>query len=122
MEIIREADVALLSNSGVSSRQLISPENSRSERVTITRVSMAPGAKNPPHRHLSSEQVWVALSGEGTLLLENGKSMPFVAGDVVRFADNDLHGLENTGGTDFEYIAVTSPPVNFRAAYAKKWK
>jgi quercetin dioxygenase-like cupin family protein len=122
MEIIREADAALLSNSGVSSRQLVSPENSRSERVTITRVSMVPGARNPPHRHISSEQIWVALSGSGTLLLENGETMPFKAGDVARFADNDLHGLENTGDVDFEYIAVTSPPVNFRGAYAKDWK
>ena len=109
--MIRAREVVVLTNSGITLRQLISPGNSRSERVTITRVSVAPGAKNPPHRH-ASEQVWVALRGSGQLLLENGQTMPFAEGDVVRFEDNDLHGFENTGGYEFEYVSVISPPVN----------
>ena len=122
MEIIRATDNVVLSNSGVTSRQLLFPENSRSERLTVTRVTLPPGAKNPPHRHASSEQVWVALRGSGILLVENGEPVPFQAGDTVRFADNDLHGFVNTGSEDFEYLSVTSPPVNFRGAYAKEWK
>ena len=39
------------------------------------------------------------------------------ARDVVRFEDNDLHGLENTGECEFEYLSVTAPPLNFRGAY-----
>ena len=27
-------------------------------------------------------------------------------------------GFRNTGSVPFEYLSVTSPPVNFRAAYA----
>jgi quercetin dioxygenase-like cupin family protein len=80
-----------------------------------------PGAKNPSHRHPNSEQVWVALRGKGQLLLEGGKVMPFAEGDVVRFEDGELHGFENTGSSDFEYLSVTSPPANFRAAYEKEW-
>lgn len=120
MELIRAADISQFSNSGVTSRQLIFPENSRSTRVTITRVTITPGAKNPPHRHPNSEQVWVALRGKGELLLEGGKVTPFAEGDVVRFEDGELHGFENTGSSDFEYLSVTSPPVNFRAAYEKE--
>lgn len=122
MEMIRANEVATFSNSGVASRQLLFPENSRSERVTITRVIVSPGAVNPPHRHETSEQVWVALRGNGRLLLEEGKTTPFVEGDVVRFEENDLHGLENTSDSEFEYLSVTSPPVNFRDAYAKQWR
>lgn len=122
MELIRDGEAAVLSNGGVTSLQLLFPENSRSERVTITRVTVAAGASSPPHRHESSEQIWVALRGSGHLLLENEQKVPFLAGDVVRFEDNDLHGFENTGGGDFEYLSVTSPPVNFRGAYAKEWK
>jgi quercetin dioxygenase-like cupin family protein len=121
VELIRAENMAVLSNSGVTSRQLLFPENSRSERITITRVTIATGARNPPHRHESSEQVWVALRGSGKLLLENGRSEIFAAGDVVRFEENDFHGFENTGGAEFEYLSVTSPPVNFRGAYAKEW-
>ena len=121
VELLRAADMSQFSNSGVTSRQLLFPENSRSTRITVTRVTIKPGAKNPPHRHPSSEQVWVALRGSGELLLEGGRVTPFAEGDVVRFEEGDLHGFENTSSSDFEYLSVTSPPVNFRAAYEKEW-
>lgn len=121
MELIRAAEVTEFSNSGVTSRQLLFPENSRSARITITRVLVKPGAKNPPHRHVTSEQVWIALRGGGQLLLDEGKSISFAEGDIVRFEDGDLHGFENTNSSDFEYLSVTSPPVNFRTAYEKEW-
>jgi len=121
VELIRAEAITQLTNSGVTSRQLLFPENSRSTRVTITRVTVQPGAKNPPHRHTASEQVWVALRGNGQLLLEGGSVLPFTQGDVVRFEDGELHGLENSGSSEFEYLSVTSPPANFRAAYERKW-
>lgn len=120
MEFIPAADIRMFSKGGIASRQLLFPENSRSARVTLTRVTVAPGGRNQPHRHPASEQIWIALRGHGQLLLEDGETLPFAEGDVVRFEDDDLHGFENTGTSDFEYISVTSPPVNFRAAYEKK--
>ena len=121
MELIRAGQIPVFSNSGVTSRQLLFPENSSSTRLTITRVTVKPGARNPPHRHETSEQVWIALRGEGQLQLEGRRTEPFVEGDVVRFEDGDLHGFKNTSEQDFEYLSVTSPPVNFRAAYEKDW-
>jgi quercetin dioxygenase-like cupin family protein len=119
MEFIPAGEAVVLANPGVKSEQLLFPENSTSQRVTITRVSIAPGARNPPHRHAASEQIWVALRGSGRLMLEGGATRPFAQGDVVRFEDNDLHGLENTGESEFEYLSVTAPPLNFRGAYGK---
>ena len=121
MELIRGETVTQLSNSGVVSRQLLFPENSHSTRITITRVTIPPGARNAAHRHATSEQVWVALRGNGHLLLEDGKLLPFAEGDVARFEDGELHGFENTSGAEFEYLSVTSPPLNFRAAYEREW-
>jgi quercetin dioxygenase-like cupin family protein len=122
MEIIRRTSVASFVNGGVTSEQLLFPENSQSQRVTITRVTIAPGARNPPHAHAASEQVWVALRGMGVLLLGGAATAPFAEGDVVRFAEGDVHGFENTGSAEFTYLSVTSPPVNFRDAYAADWK
>ena len=122
MELIHRRDVTSLVNGGVTSEQLLFPENSGSERVTITRVSFAPGAISPRHTHATSEQAWVALRGTGTLLLADSTTAPFAEGDVVRFAEGEVHGFENTGPTEFVYVSVTSPPINFRAAYAKKWE
>jgi quercetin dioxygenase-like cupin family protein len=71
----------------VQSEQLLFPENSSSRRVTLTRVTVLPGATNPPHRHPASEQIWVALEGSGILLLDDERQESITAGDVVRFAD-----------------------------------
>jgi quercetin dioxygenase-like cupin family protein len=121
MELIRSADVPVLKNTGVESEQLLFPANSKSSRVTITRVTLEPGAANPRHIHETSEQIWVALEGSGTLLFADKKTQAFEAGDVVRFEDGDLHGFKNTGASKFVYMSVTAPPLNFRAAYAKDW-
>ena len=121
MEFIPGNEVKVLANSGVESQQLLFPENSASTRVTITKVTVAPGAASPRHRHETSEQVWVAIAGVGTLLLGEGQTHSFQAGDVVRFAEGDVHGFENTGSMPFVYFAVTSPPINFRQAYAQPW-
>ena len=118
MEIIRRAEVASFANGGVTSEQLLFPENSQSHRLTITRVTIVAGARNPPHAHAASEQVWVALRGSGILLLGGRATSPFAEGDVVRFAEGDVHGFENTGSIQFVYLSVTSPPINFRSAYA----
>ena len=104
MEFISRGAVEVLSNSGVASQQLLFPENSTSTRITITKVTVAPGAASPRHRHETSEQVWVAIAGMGALLLDQGQTQPFEAGDVVRFAEGDVHGLENTGSVPFVYF------------------
>ena len=120
LEFIKKENIVELSNPGVISRQLLNPENSASERVTITEVHLEPNAEQPRHTHEFSEQIWYAVKGSGTLLLSDDKEMPFNVGDVVRFADKDVHGLKNNGESEFVYISVTSPPINFGYAYIDK--
>ncbi len=119
MEFIDKDTISVLSNPGVQSFQLLSPHNASSTQVTITRVRVAVGVAQPRHRHEVSEQIWCAQSGAGLLLLEHERTRRFVAGDVVRFAAGDVHGLLNDGDEVFEYIAVTSPPIDFGYAYEK---
>ncbi len=120
MEFINRENIKELSNPGVVSRQLINPENSKSERVTITEVHLEVGASQPRHKHDTSEQIWYAVQGKGKLLLADDKEMIFTAGDVVRFEDNNIHELLNDGDTEFIYISVTSPPIDFGYAYKDK--
>ena len=120
MEFISGNSIVELSNPGVVSRQLLNPENSSSERVTITEVHVDVGACQPRHTHDASEQIWYAVKGTGKLLLENDQGKVFRAGDVVRFADKDVHGLLNDGDEEFVYVAVTAPPINFENAYRDK--
>lgn len=117
MELIRNDNIKVLSNPGCESRQLLYPGNSQSERVTLTEVHVAPGASQPRHAHAVSEQIWYALQGTGVLLLGDDREETFAAGDVVRFADGDIHGLRNDGAEPFVYVSVTSPPIHFGSAY-----
>jgi mannose-6-phosphate isomerase-like protein (cupin superfamily) len=118
MEFLTETDFLRLANPGVVSEQLLSPHNSASTRVTITRVTIAPGSSQPRHKHVSSEQIWIALDGSGALKLAESRTRPFTAGQIARFADGDVHGLANTGTVPFIYLTVTAPPINFDYAYA----
>ncbi len=120
MEFISKVTIKTLVNPGFESQQLLFPENSVSQRVAITRVRLEPKAKNERHQHDTSEQIWVALSGRGELLLADDHTLPFEAGDVVRFAEGDVHGLWNTSDDVFDYLSVTAPPINFRSAYQRE--
>ena len=120
MDFISKDSIVELSNPGVVSRQLLNPDNSSSERVTITEVHLEVGISQPRHIHQASEQIWYATKGSGKLLLADGKERIFQAGNVVRFADNDIHGLLNDGNTEFVYISVTAPPIHFGYAYTNE--
>ena len=117
MELIGVADIKIFANPGYVSEQLLSPHNSTSSRVTITRVTVEPGAINGRHKHAASEQIWIAVTGSGVLLLADNREAPFQSGQVARFADGDIHGFRNTGTEPFTYISVTSPPIDFAPAY-----
>ncbi len=117
MEFIPAEEIKGLANPGVVSRQLLNPDNSESRRVTITEVHLEPGACQPRHTHAASEQIWYATKGCGKLLLADDAEKDFRAGDVVRFADEDIHGLRNDGDTEFVYVSVTAPPIHFGYAY-----
>lgn len=117
MEFISGKEIQGLVNPGVVSRQLLNPENSQSQRMTLTEVHLEPGACQPRHSHQASEQVRYAPVGQGILPLGEGKTLPFHRGDVVRFAQGDIHGLQNPGLEEFVYLAVTAPPLDFREAY-----
>lgn len=120
MEFIAKDTIRVLANPGVVSRQLLNPDCSESKRVTITEVHLEIGASQPRHTHDASEQIWYALKGKGTLLLAEDAEKPFAAGDVVRFADTEVHGLRNDGEEKFVYLSVTAPPIHFGYAYEKR--
>ncbi len=77
MEYISKESIVVLKSDFQDSYQLLWNENSSSKRVTITKVYVHPGKTNNRHSHDTSEQIWVALSGTGVLLLENEKTKVF---------------------------------------------
>ena len=114
---LNNKDFGVLKNPGVTSTQIVWGKNSPEARVTITRVTIEPGATQERHTHEAAEQIWLVEQGNGELLISNGSSEPLAEGDVVRTPPGDVHGLKNVGTTDLIYLSVTTPPQDYSGAY-----
>ena len=119
-EFFTPGELPILSNPGVDSVQLMGPLTSADAAFTVTRVTVEPGAVQARHAHDAAEQVWVAVSGTGHLLLDGETRRAFSSGDVARFPPGTVHGFENTSDAPFEYLTVTCPPLDHSGAYEKK--
>lgn len=114
---LKAADAKSLAMDGKISAQILSVENAPDAHVTITRVTMQPGAISPRHVHSRSEQTWIVEAGSAALLLAEGRSAPLQTGDVIRTPAGEVHGIENTGAENFVYLTVTTPPEDMKPFY-----
>jgi len=112
-------DVTVLKNPGKVSEQLVWPRNAPDSLITITRVTMAPGAVSSRHSHSRAEQIWIVERGSGALLLAGGGQSVLHAGDIIRTPAGETHGVENTGREPLVYLAITTPPEDFTPRYGK---
>jgi mannose-6-phosphate isomerase-like protein (cupin superfamily) len=110
-------DVNVLTNPGKRSEQLVWHRNAPDASVTITRVTMQPGAMSTRHLHARAEQIWLVERGNGTLLMAGDAQAPVRAGDIIRTPPGEAHGVANTGTEPFVYLAITTPPEDFTARY-----
>lgn len=113
-------NITVLKHPGKRSEQLVWPHNAPDALVTITRVTMEPGSISKPHKHLRSEQIWIVERGTGKLLMGNGMQAKLKPGDIIRTPAGDTHGVKNTGNEPLVYLAITTPPEDFTAAYQEK--
>ena len=112
-------DATVLRRPGKESVQILWPENAPDAQITVTRVTMQPGATSPPHAHRHSEQVWIVEHGSATLLFGDGSTTVIEAGQVVRTPAGVSHGVENTSAGEFGYLSITTPPEDFTVHYTE---
>jgi quercetin dioxygenase-like cupin family protein len=117
LQRLTQADTTILENPGITSHQLIWPRNAPDAALTMTRVTVQPGATSRRHAHPHAEQVWLVEQGTATLLLADDQSAPIQAGDIIRTPPGEVHGLTNTGAGPFVYLTATTPPLDFTTAY-----
>jgi quercetin dioxygenase-like cupin family protein len=120
VQCILPAEFTLLANPGITSLQIMWPENAPSARTTITRVTMEPGTISRRHSHPASEQTWIVESGTATMLLAKDATRAINVGEVLRTPAGEIHGVINTGSEPFIYLAVTTPPQDFTTAYQRR--
>ncbi|GJD52163.1 hypothetical protein OPKNFCMD_4925 [Methylobacterium crusticola] len=120
VQILSTEDAVVLRNPGKDSAQIVWPENAPDSHVTITRVTMQPGALSERHSHPRSEQIWIVERGRATLLLSDGKTKEVKQGDVIRTPPGATHGVENTTDGIFIYLTMTTPPENMSGFYSER--
>ncbi len=113
-------DVTVLTNPGKRSEQLVWHRNAPDARVTITRVTMQPGAVSTRHGHARAEQIWLVEQGNGTLLMDGEAEAGLRAGDIIRTPPGETHGVINTGTVPLVYLAITTPPEDFTNRYERE--
>ena len=113
-----EKDFGLLTNPGKRSVQVIWTKNSPDSQITVTRVTMEPGAISERHTH-PGEQTWIVEQGSATMLLKGDRTMQIRAGDVLRTPPGETHGVLNDSKALFVYMSITTPPQDFTASYSE---
>jgi mannose-6-phosphate isomerase-like protein (cupin superfamily) len=72
----------------------------------------AGASARPPHSHRDCEEAIFLLSGDGEMLLENGRSEPVKAGDFLLMRKNEIHMIRNTGNEEMKVLCFYSAPTD----------
>lgn len=72
----------------------------------IVWLSLEPGDSIGVHQHVSNEDLYVIVSGTGTLTDADGKEYAVKPGDINIARKGDSHGLANTGAEPLVFISV----------------
>ena len=77
--------------------------------MQIVIMSLLPGEDIGAEVHLNNEQVLIAITGQGKVVL-NGQENKFNQGDMVLVRAGVEHNFINTGDSELKIITIYSPP------------
>jgi mannose-6-phosphate isomerase-like protein (cupin superfamily) len=71
-----------------------------------------PGQSGPPHMHETEIEIYVVLSGEGTITFNNEKSYPLTPDHIIYVPPKTLHETVNTGNEQLVFYGVFVAPID----------
>lgn len=72
----------------------------------ISRLTLQPGDSIGYHPHVTNEDTYIIVSGQGVFKDKDGKDVPVKAGDVTIVRKGESHGIANTGKEPLVFIDV----------------
>ena len=72
----------------------------------VSRLTLMPGDSVGYHQHVTNEDTYIIVSGQGTFKDKDGKDYPVKAGDVTIVRKGESHGIANTGKEPLVFIDV----------------
>jgi mannose-6-phosphate isomerase-like protein (cupin superfamily) len=72
----------------------------------ISWLTLLPGASIGYHKHVTNEDTYIIVSGEGVFKDKDGKDYAVKAGDVTIVRKGESHGLVNSGKQPLVFVDV----------------
>ena len=93
---------------GSSIRELAGVPTGNAANQSLAEATVPPGAETAEHFHRTSEEIYLFLSGMGTMRLD-GEEAPVRAGDCVVIAPGAVHKLRNPGTEPLVLLCCCAP-------------
>jgi mannose-6-phosphate isomerase-like protein (cupin superfamily) len=93
---------------GSSIRELAGVPSANAANQSLAEATVPPGGETAAHFHRTSEEIYLFLSGVGTMRLD-GDEGPVRAGDCVVIAPGAVHQLRNPGSEPLVLLCCCAP-------------
>jgi mannose-6-phosphate isomerase-like protein (cupin superfamily) len=90
-----------------------------SRNLSVNWLEVPPGVKEELRSHEESEQVYVVVSGAGTMSA-TGDTQTLGAGDLVLIPPATDHSVANDGDEPLALVSVQSPGVSAEELYSRR--
>jgi mannose-6-phosphate isomerase-like protein (cupin superfamily) len=88
-----------------------------SRNMSVTWIDVPDGVDQSLHSHEESEQLYVVVSGRGTMTVA-GDKQEVETGDLILVPPATDHSIANENGGDLCCVSVQSPPVTVSEVFA----
>jgi mannose-6-phosphate isomerase-like protein (cupin superfamily) len=89
-----------------------------SRNISVTWLEVPPDIDQELHSHEEAEQVYIVVSGGGTMTVA-GDTQPIAEGDLVMVPPATDHSIANQGSGDLCCVSVQSPPVTASEVFGR---
>ena len=89
-----------------------------SRNMSVTWLEVPEGIDQGLHSHEEAEQVYIVVSGRGTLTVA-GDTQEVAQGDLVLVPPATDHSIANTNTADLCCVSVQSPPVTSSEVFGR---
>ncbi|MEO8689924.1 MAG: cupin domain-containing protein [Solirubrobacteraceae bacterium] len=109
MQTVRlEQRESFVTADGSSIRELAGIPSGNAANQSLAEATVSPGGETAEHYHRTSEEIYLFLSGMGTMRLDDAEA-PVRSGDCVVIAPGAVHKLFNPGTEPLVLLCCCAP-------------